>query len=133
MNSLVCTQAGERIRRIRHDYNMSIAQFGKVIGVSGQHLGKVEKGVHGLSVNSIIRICQETSVSADYILLGAIDPSKDSATATALSGLSNEQIQIALDIIKRVAQLINTENGNEALIREVASQQHLYSQYRLLT
>lgn len=118
------TQVGERIVKIRKDRRLSQAQFGQMIGISGQYIGMVEKGAHGLSVESIVKICDATGFSADYILFGTIAPVQYSDTITALYGLSHEQIQIVLDIVKKVAQLINTEDGNEALIQEVVSQQH---------
>lgn len=115
-------QVGERIAKIRKSRYLSKIQFGKLIGVTGQYIGKIEKG-SGLSTDLIIKICHETGVSADYILFGITEQVNDSIINNALQGLSNEQIQIALDIIKKVAQFINTENGNEVLIREVANQQ----------
>lgn len=117
-------QVGERVEKIRKGLNLSKAQFGKMIGVSGQYIGMIERG-SGLSVDSIVKICYTAGVSADYILFGMIDPAQDLVTTASLCGLSHEQIQIALDIIKKVAQFVNTEDGNEALIREVASQQHM--------
>jgi len=122
---VVWAQVGERVERIRKELKLSKAQFGKMIGVSGQYIGLVERGTTGLSVDSIVKICISTGVTADYILFGVIDPTKDAATTAALHGLSPEQIQIALDIIKKVAQFVNTEDGNEALIQEVASQQQI--------
>jgi len=111
---------GERIEKIRKGLDMSKAQFGEMIGVTGQHLGMAEKGKRRLSVEVIARICKTTGVSADYLLLGNVNPTNDPATTAALSGLSQEQIQIALDIIKKVAEFVNTEGGNEALIQEVS-------------
>jgi len=114
-------QVGERIGKLRRNRNLSRAQFGKIIGYSEQYVGKIERGVHGISGNAIARICSETGASADYLLFGIVDPSD---TVSALCGLSHEQIDIALDILKRLANLINTEDGNNALIREILLQQH---------
>ena len=117
---------GERVRDIRENLNMSKTQFGKMIGISGQYLGMVERGVHGLSVDSVINICQKTGISADYILFG--DPSSMNGNISAvLNGLNSEQLYIAFDIIKKVVKFVNTEDGNELLIREVASQQRASS------
>ena len=115
-------QVGERVERLRRDRKLSKAQFGRLIGVSGQYVGRIERGAHGLSVDSIVKICNAAEVSADYILFGMTDPRRDTATITALSGLSYEQIKIALDVIRGVAQFVYTEDGNEVLIREVARQ-----------
>lgn len=114
---------GERIEKLRRKHKLSQNQFGKMIGISGQYLGLVEKGTHGLSVGSIVNICDKTGVSADYLLFGAIDLLEDPIT-DILSDLSHEQINIALDIIKQVAQFVNTEDGNELLIRELLRRQH---------
>jgi transcriptional regulator with XRE-family HTH domain len=121
--NLIEEQAGKRIQKIREKMQLSKAQFGKRIGVTGQHIGMIERGKQGLSINLIVKICNALETTADYILFGAVDPVRDPATVEALNGLTHEQIQIALDIIKKVAQFVNTNDGNEALIREVYSQQ----------
>lgn len=97
-----------------------------MIGVSGQYIGKIEKGA-GLSVDLIVNICRTTGTTSDYLLFGTECPEHDQAMIVALYGLSTEQITIALDIIKKVAQFINTEDVNEILIKEVASQQKIKS------
>jgi len=61
---------GERIEKLRHEHNLSRRQFGKIIGISEQYLRLVEKGTRGLSVDSIVRICNRMNASADYLLLG---------------------------------------------------------------
>ena len=108
---------GERIRKLRNEHNLSRRQFGKIIGISEQYLGTVEKGARGLSVDSIVRICNKMNVSADYLLLGA------DLSADALDGLSQEQIEIIIDIIRKMVQFANTEDGNEVLIRQLMRQQ----------
>lgn len=113
-------EVGLRVEKLRTDRNLSKAQFGELIGVSGQYVGMIEKGA-GISAPSIVSICRALGVSADYILFGNIDP----ATVTvSLKGLSQEQMGLALDILKRVAQMVNTEDGNEALIQEALRQQN---------
>ena len=115
---------GKRIELIRKNLNMTKKQFGSMIGVSGQYIGLVEKGTHGLSVKAIVNICNEANVSSDYILMGITKPMNEAAAAASSVSLSPEQMHIAFDIITKVADFINTKGGNEALIREVASQQY---------
>lgn len=107
---------GERIEKLRHEHNMSRKQFGEIIGVSEQHLGLVEKGIRGLSVDSIVKICNRMNASADYLLLGA------DLSADMLDGLSQEQIEIIIDIIKKMVQFASTDDGNEVLIRQLMRQ-----------
>ena len=117
------TAIGERIRHIREKSGMSKADFCKIIGVSPQYLRRIENGTRGLSVESLVNICQKTRVSADFILFGYPAFIDDLDLPEALSELSLEQIYIALDIIKRVATFINTDSGNELLIQEVLNKQ----------
>lgn len=119
---IVLTQVGERVGIIRKDHKLSRAQFGKMIGVSEQYVGMLERGVYKISIDLITKICHMTGVSADYILFGVASHLNDSAET--LIGLSSEQIEIGLDILKRLAVLINTADGNEALIQEVTRQLH---------
>ena len=107
---------GKRVRELRNERNLSQTEFGNMLGISGQYFGKIERGKMNISANLIVKICDITEVSADYILFGIIEPNR---IAEALDGLSKEQIQIVLEIIKKVANFIITDGGNEALIQKV--------------
>jgi transcriptional regulator with XRE-family HTH domain len=95
------------------------AQFGKLAGISRQYVGKIERG-QKLSAELIAKICKETGVTADYIIFGIINPN---FKVSLLCDLSLEQVDIGLDIIKRLAKLINTDYGNEILIKELMKRQ----------
>lgn len=117
---MVWEEVGKRIENLRHDRKLTQAQLGSLVGVSGQYVGKIEKGLNKLPVELIVAIYKETGVSADYILFGVSDPLNNIASLTELSP---EQIEICFDILKRLAEFINTENGNEVLIKELMRQQ----------
>ena len=120
---MIWEPVGKRIKNLRQKQELSRGQFGKMVGISGQHLGLVEKGSRGLSVESIVKLCATTGISADYLLFGADiieDPAMD-----MLSELSDEQIGLVLEIIKRVALFVNTEDGNEALIKELCRRKNI--------
>jgi len=107
---------GKRIEKLRLKHGLSRGQFGRRVGISGQYLGLVEKGVRGLSVDSIVKICNTMDVSADYLLFGISNPAE---VTDAFDGLSYEQIEIVLDIIKKVALFVHSKDGNELLIRDL--------------
>ena len=113
-------EARARVGNLRRERRLTRAQFGEMIGVSGQYVGKIERGAHKLSVDLVAKICKTTGVSADYILFGVVDPF---AATSVLNDLSPTQMEIGLDILKRMVQMINTKNGNEALIQEVFRRQ----------
>lgn len=109
------SKVGERVAKIRKSKNLSKAKFGELIGISGQYVGMIEKGA-GISAETIVKICQAMCVSADYILFGNIDPA---SITNSFKGVTSEQMELALDILKRMAKMIHTEDGNEALIQEI--------------
>ncbi len=117
---MALTEVGKRIRNLRKDKKMTQAQFGKLLGISSQYVGKIEKGLSRLPIDLIAVICKETAVSADYIIFGIKDPL---GNIDLLQDLSPMQIEIGMDILKKIAELINMENGNEILIKEILRQQ----------
>ena len=104
---MVWIEISERIKALRDERNMTQEQFGALIGKSAQYISRIEKGQKA-SVELIATICKETGVSTDYIILGIENPTADMAI---LDGFSPEQIEISLDIIKKVTELIRTPMG----------------------
>lgn len=102
-------EIGKRITEIRKSMNMNKEQFAKLIGMSGQYLGTVEKGVNGLSLDKLIVICKKTNVSADYILFG-----KQIINRNAFSTLNENQISHAFKILEELALFVNEENHNHS-------------------
>lgn len=63
-------QIGERCRRARETAGYTQEQLAERIGVSTQFLSDAERGVTGMSVSTIIKLCQVLSISTDFLLLG---------------------------------------------------------------
>lgn len=96
---------GKRIANLRKSMNMNKEQFSKLIGISGQYLGTVEAGINGLSVDSIVNLCKNTNISADYILFG-----KENITEEKLKsifyGIDEAQIDSAFKVLQDIALFI---------------------------
>lgn len=80
-------QIGERCRYAREAAGYTQERLAEQIGVSTQFLSDAERGITGMSVTTIIKLCNVLSVSTDYLLLGR-DNSDD---APALSFYSRIQ------------------------------------------
>jgi len=113
---------GKRVMELRTERKLSQAEFGKMIGVSGQFVGKIERGINNISIQIIVKICDVTGVSSDYLLFGIIEPGH---ITEALNGLSKEQIKIVFEIIRRITQILQTDEGNEMLIREIFKKKNI--------
>ena len=103
-------EIGKRISDIRHNMGLSKEQFGKMIGISGQYVGVVESGLHGLSLESIAILCKKAHVSADYVLFGKETITYDELT-NLFVGIDEEQIDTTFSTLKNIALLIK---GKEA-------------------
>lgn len=63
-------QIGERCRKAREIAGYTQEQLAEQVGVSTQFLSDAERGVTGMSVTTIIKICGILNISTDYLLLG---------------------------------------------------------------
>ena len=118
---MIWEEIGRRIKNLRCDKNLTQAKFAELVGLSMQHVEQVEKG-KPLSVEQILAICKKTNVTMDYVVCGNVDPL---ANLDFLNDLSADQINISLDILKRVADLVKSKNGNNLLIKELMRSQTL--------
>ena len=101
-------EIGKRIANLRHSMNLNKEQFAKMIGISGQYLGVVEAGVHGLSLESIKTLCEKTHISADYILFGKENISNEKLKEL-FNGIDEEQIDEAFNALKNIALMIKSK------------------------
>lgn len=61
---------GKRLRQIRHNLDYTQEQVAELIEVTPAYYGKIERGVHGLSVERLIILNQKLNVDPTYILTG---------------------------------------------------------------
>jgi len=61
---------GGRIRSYRESLGMNRESFSEQVGLSPQFLAEAENGKKGLSAESIYKICSNSEMSADYLVLG---------------------------------------------------------------
>jgi len=116
---MIWEEIGRRIKMLRHDKKLTQEQFGKLIGKSTQYVGRIERG-QKISVDLITTICKKTGVTTDYIILGIIN---HCGMDLLLDDFSPQQIELCLDVIKRVTELIRTPSANNLFIKELMRRQ----------
>lgn len=100
-------QIGERCRRARERSGYTQEQLAERISVSTQFLSDAERGVTGMSVSTIIRLCDVLSISTDFLLLGRDDstgPENALSAFSRIQKLSPKQQKIMEEIINLVIQ-----------------------------
>ena len=68
-------EIGDRIQRLRKEKDITQEYLAYELGVSVNHLSKIEQGIRGTSVDLLIDMSEFFCVSTDYILLGKADKS----------------------------------------------------------
>jgi len=61
---------GDRIRQLRRRLGLTERDLGELVGVTMQHISRIEKGLSGPSLDLLVRISQELGVTSDYLLTG---------------------------------------------------------------
>jgi transcriptional regulator with XRE-family HTH domain len=117
---MVWNDVGKRVGTLRRDRKWTRAKFGEMIGVTAQYVGKIERGDQKITVDLIAVICKTTGASADFIIFGI---SNILDISTVMNEFSHGQIEAGFDILMKLAQMINSDNGNEALLQAILRRQ----------
>lgn len=98
-------EMGLRIKRVRVDMNLTKEKFAKILGLSGQYLGMVERGKGSLTYDKLKKLCEISGLSADYFLFG-VDNSILLDLKKELTNYSDEQIIASCNCLKDLAILL---------------------------
>lgn len=99
---------GANIQSARELSGYTQEQFSELINVTPKHLSAIERGVSGISIEKLCKICHLLGVSADYIIFGASDNYIDSDLTRKFNSLDNKykkqvnkMLSILIDLITR--------------------------------
>lgn len=63
-------QIGNEIRIVRERAGLTQAEFGEIMSLDTKNVSDIERGITGIKVSILKRICEKISVSSDMILFG---------------------------------------------------------------
>lgn len=100
-------QIGQNIRQIREDTGLTQEKLADVLGIGDKHVSAIERGAVGLSLPTLMRICEALSVSADRVLFGARDDDDQRSAAIRmlterLDRLPDRQFAAVKDVMDSV-------------------------------
>ena len=98
---------GEKLKVMRELKHLSQEELGRRIGLSGSVISAYEKSRKYPSIETLIKICSELSVSADY-LLGLSDDMRLTKTY-----LTDTQISSLRSIIREL-EMLNLSNSKDS-------------------
>lgn len=93
---------GSNIRIAREAAGLTQDRFAELVSLATKNVSDIERGVVGISVPTLIRICETLSISSDSILFEEETGNDAHGISERLSNLPAEQFEIALDIINKL-------------------------------
>ena len=97
---------GSRIRELRHATGLSQAQVAEAVGVSNEHMSRVERGVKGLSLENLERLCGVLNCEMKTLFDFGLSSDSRTVRAEALVGVlanaDDETFDLVHDIVMAV-------------------------------
>lgn len=99
-------EVGRRIRQAREAAGLTQERFSELIGISPQNVSCVERGLAGVSLTVLKKMCQILSVPSDTLLMGGnLGENEVETIAVRLRRLPPEQFRVVREVIDRVLEL----------------------------
>lgn len=92
-------EIGEHIRRAREAANLTQEQLAERIDVSVQFVSDLERGVAGISLTTLKKLCVVLGVPSDQLLFGKGAADRGTSFALKCSGLSEKQFSLLMQIV----------------------------------
>lgn len=105
-------QIGEQIRIAREKAKLTQEQFAERIDVSPQYISDLERGVVGISIQTLKRACIALGVSSDQILFGANSVNRLETIEKRCSNLSDYNFSILMEIVSNFTRAIEITQKN---------------------
>lgn len=108
-------QIGERIKAARELCGYTQEQLAEAIEVSPQYISDLERGVVGISIPTLKRVCTSMAVSSDQILFDRQTEQYAMAIGEKCRSLSDSQFHMVLEIIDRFRAAVEEERKATSL------------------
>lgn len=90
---------GANIKREREKAGYTQDQFSEMLGIGSKSLSSIERGVVGVSLTTLLKICEILHVSTNVILLERTHNNDLEGILAQLEQLSPEQFDIASEML----------------------------------
>lgn len=100
---------GANIKREREKAGFTQDQFSELLGIGSKSLSSIERGVVGVSLTTLMRICDILHISANALLYEQTRSNDADSIALQLEMLSAEQFEIATNVISNLMKAFSPE------------------------
>ena len=100
---------GANIKREREKAGLTQDRFSELLGIGSKSLSSIERGVVGVSLTTLLRICDILHISANALLYEQSRKNDVDSIALQLQLLSAEQLEIASNVISNLIKAFSLE------------------------
>ena len=100
-------QIGEQVRLAREQAKLTQETLAEKIEVSPQYISDLERGVVGIALPTLKRLCVSLGVSSDQILFGTKSQDRGIILSNVCNTLSEEQFALMLEMINCFIKAVN--------------------------
>ena len=100
-------KTGYFLKQLRNEKKLTQEQLAELIDVSPQYVSDLERGVVGISIATLRRLCEKLCISSDQILFSRKPENDVSALTERCSRLPREQFEILSAIIQKFIEAMN--------------------------
>ncbi|MDO4355489.1 MAG: helix-turn-helix transcriptional regulator [Clostridia bacterium] len=97
-------QIGNEIRNARERAGLTQAEFGEMMSLDTKNVSDIERGVTGIKLSTLKRICEGMSISSDALLFGDQDKNDVSYMAEKLSLLPRNKFLVIESLINKILE-----------------------------
>lgn len=100
---------GANIKREREKAGFTQDQFSELLGIGSKSLSSIERGVVGVSLTTLLRICDILHISANVLLYEQSQKNDVDSITLQLKMLSAEQFEIASDVMTNLIKAFSLD------------------------
>ena len=105
-------EIGEQIKTAREQARLTQEQLAERIDVSVQFVSDLERGIVGISLTTLRKLCITLGVSSDQILFGSITNDHAAVFALKCGMLSEKQISLLMQIVDSYTAAVSSSDAN---------------------
>ena len=101
---------GNEIRIARERAELTQEKFGEIVSLGTKNVSDIERGVAGITLSTLKRICEKLSISSDSIIFGNQEKNDVEYLAERLERLPPEQFSAVKSFLNQVFELFSQLN-----------------------
>ena len=100
-------QIGEQVRLAREQAKLTQEALAERIEVSPQYISDLERGLVGIALPTLKKLCIVLGISSDQILFGNKSRERESVLTNACNNLTEEQFALLVEMVNCYVKAVN--------------------------